>query len=175
MGNVYLTAAPGFKCVFPQTGLLRAFDPFRSIWQDGPMNVARSMVALVRLGLVAVAITACATGGDSPSPSASFTTLMPGWESKFSVEWKVAPGKDGSHLLYGRVTSRYGQYAEPMLLLGQALDTSEQVVNQRVERVPGGVPGFNSTYFEINRLAAADHYKVTVWAYTLIEERGLVQ
>lgn len=140
----------------------------------GDMSVARSVFALARLGVMAAAITACATGGDQIAPTASFTTLMPGWESKFSVEWKVTPVPDGSRLLFGRVTSRYGQYADPMILLGQALDASDNVVSQRVERVPGGVPGFNSTYFEISRLAAADHYKVTVWAYSFIEERGLV-
>jgi hypothetical protein len=134
--------------------------------------LSASMLALVRLGLVAVAITACATGGDQLTPSASLTTLMPGWESKFSVEWKVTPVQDGSRLLFGRVTSRYGEYAEPMMVLGQALDASENVVGQRVARVLGGVPGFNSTYFEINRMAAADHYKVTVWTYTFIEGRG---
>ena len=100
---------------------------------------------------------------------------MPGWESKFSVEWKDTPAQDGSRLLFGRVTSRYGQYAEPFLLLGQALDSSENVVSQRVERVPGGVPGFNSTYYEISRMVAADHYRVTVWSYSFIEERGKVQ
>lgn len=130
------------------------------------------MLALARLGLLAVAITACATGGDQLTPSASFTTLMPGWESKFSIEWTVTPVQDGSRLLFGRVTSRHGQYAEPMMLLGQALDASEKVVSQRVEPVHGGVPGFNSTYFEIGRMAAADHYKVTVWTYSLIEGRG---
>jgi hypothetical protein len=136
--------------------------------------LSASMLALARLGFIAIAVTACATGGDQLSPSASFTTLMPGWESKFSVEWKVTPVQDGSRLIFGRVTSRYGQYAEPMILLGQALDGSENVVSQRVERVPGGVPGFNSTYFEISRMAAADHYKVTVWAYSFLEERGRV-
>jgi hypothetical protein len=136
--------------------------------------LSASMLALARLGFLAVAVTACATGGDQLTPSASFSTLMPGWESKFSVEWKVTPVPDGSRLIFGRVTSRYGQYAEPMMLLGQALDGSENVVSQRVERVPGGVPGFNSTYFEISRMAAADHYKVTVWAYSFIEERGRV-
>jgi hypothetical protein len=100
---------------------------------------------------------------------------MPGWESKFSVDWKVTPAPDGSQLLFGRVTSHYGQYAEPFQLLGQSLDVSGNVVSQRVERVPGGVPGFNSTYYEISRMAAADHYRVTVWAYSLVEERGVVQ
>ena len=133
----------------------------------------RSLFALARSGLIAVGVTACATGGDQLAPSASFTTLMPGWESKFSVEWKVTP-QGGAQLLFGRVSSHYGQYADPVWLLGQALDASENVVGQRVERVPGGVPGFNSTYYEINRMAAADHYKVTVWAYSFIDERGRV-
>jgi hypothetical protein len=137
--------------------------------------VSRSIAALARFGLIALAVTACATGGDGLAPSASFTTLMPGWESKFSVDWKVTPAPDGSQLIFGRVTSRYGQYAEPFLLLGQSLDPSENVVSQRVERVPGGVPGFNSTYYEISRMAAAEHYRVTVWAYSLVEQRGVVQ
>lgn len=137
--------------------------------------LSRSIAALARFGLIAVAITACATGGDGLAPSASFTTLMPGWESKFSVDWKVTPAPDGSQLIFGRVTSSYGQYAEPFLLLGQSLDASGGVVSQRVERVPGGVPGFNSTYYEISRMAAADHYRVTVWSYSLVEQRGVIQ
>jgi len=119
-------------------------------------------------------ITACATGGDQLTPTASFTTLMPGWESKFTVAWTVHVARDGTRLLTGRVTSRYGQYAAQVALLGQALDVSENVVSQRIERVPGGIPGFNSTYFEISRLAAADHYRVTVWAYSFVEEPGSI-
>ena len=137
--------------------------------------LSRSVAALARFGLIALAVTACATGGDGLAPSASFTTLMPGWESKFSVDWKVTPAPDGSQLIFGRVTSRYGQYAEPFLLLGQSLDPTENVVSQREERVPGGVPGFNSTYYEISRMVAADHYRVTVWSYSWVEDRGKVQ
>src|SRR5258705_11081090 len=137
--------------------------------------LARSIAAPARFGLSALAVTACATGGDGIAPSASFPTLMPGWESKFSVGWKVPPVPAGSQLIFGRVTSRYGQYAEPFLLLGQSLDASENVVSQRVERVPGGVPGFNSTYYEISRMVAADHYRVTVWSYGWVEDRGKVQ
>ena len=136
----------------------------------------RSLFAIARMGLLAVVVTACASGGTGGiAPSAEFTTLMPGWESKFSVDWKVTPGRDGTQIVYGRVHSHYGQYAENFQLLGQSLDASGNVVSQRVERVPGGVPGFTSTYYEISRMAAADHYRVTVWAYSLIEDRGKVQ
>src|SRR5258705_10510654 len=120
--------------------------------------LARSIAAPARFGLTAPAVPACATGGAGIAPSASFPTLMPGGESKFSVDWKVTPAPDGSQLIFGRVTSRYGQYAEPFLLLGQSLDASENLVSQRAARAPGGVPGFNSAYYEISRMVAADHY-----------------
>ena len=137
---------------------------------------SRLLSTALWLGLVAVMVAACATGGTGQiAPTATFTTLMPGWETKFSVDWKVQPASDGSQLVYGRVHSHYGQYAEPFILLAQALDTSNGVVSQRVERVPGGVPGFNSTYYEISRMAAADHYSVTVWSYSFVEMRGVVQ
>src|SRR5215470_19030315 len=129
---------------------------------------------LVLVGALALLVAACA-GADQTSPNTAFTTLMPGWESKFSVEWNVQPAADGSRLVYGRVMSRYGQYAEPFTLLGQALDSTDTLVDQRVQRVPGGVPGFTTTYFQFVRMAAADHYKVTVWSYSFIEERGIVQ
>jgi hypothetical protein len=129
---------------------------------------------LARLGAVALLVAACA-GADQAAPNTAFTTLMPGWESKFSVEWNSQPAADGSRLVYGRVTSHWGQYAEPFTLLGQALDSTDKLVDQRVQRVPGGVPGFTTTYFEFVRMAAADHYKVTVWSYSFIEERGIIQ
>ena len=138
------------------------------------MHASGLLRTLGRLGIVAVLVAACAST-DQVAPNTAFTTLMPGWESKFSVEWNVQPVADGSRLVYGRVMSRWGQYAEPFTLLGQALDSADQIVDQRVQRVPGGVPGFTTTYFQFVRMAAADHYKVTVWSYSFIEERGIVQ
>src|SRR5215471_7045418 len=101
------------------------------------MHAPRLLFALARLGIVAVVVTACA-GGDQVAPNTAFTTLMPGWETKFSVEWNVQSVADGSRIVYGRVTSRWGQYAEPFTLLGQALDSADKIVDQRVQRVPGG-------------------------------------
>jgi len=138
------------------------------------MRTPGLLLALARLGVVAVVVAACA-GADQVAPNIAYTTLMPGWETKFSVEWNVQSVADGSRIVYGRVTSRWGQYAEPFTLLGQALDSADQIVDQRVQRVPGGVPGFTTTYFQFVRMAAADHYKVTVWSYSFIEERGIVQ
>jgi hypothetical protein len=138
------------------------------------LRADRSLPLLLRLGLMAMIVTACATS-DQFGPSATFTTMSPGWESKFSLVWHVTEKPDGSRLLWGEITSHYGQYADPFRLLGQALDSSGNVVSQSVQRVPGGVPGFSSTYYEVAGLAAADHYKVTVWSYSFVEERGQLQ
>jgi len=51
----------------------------------------------------------------------------------------------------------------PFRILGMAVDSSGKVVAQRIEWVPGGVPGFGSVYFEIDHLPAAPSYRVTVW------------
>jgi hypothetical protein len=56
-----------------------------------------------------------------------------------------------------------------------AVDSSGKVIGQRIEWVPGGVPGFTQVYFEIGHLARAASYRVTVWDYTFIEAQGTLQ
>jgi hypothetical protein len=137
--------------------------------------LSRPVVAWLQVGLIVVVVSACATAGDPLTPSASFTTLSPGWESKFKVEWNADPEQAGTRRLRGQITNHYGVFAESVSLLGQALDSSGNVVSQRIERVPGGVPGYSPVYFEIDRLAVASSYRVTVWYYTTIEGRGTQQ
>ena len=100
-----------------------------------------------------------------------FDTMMPGWQSKYALDWKVQPRPDGLVLLYGHVTSKYGQFAGSFRLLVTALDASGKVLGQRIAEIPGGVPGFSSVYFEVGPLGSAAAYRVTVWDYTLIEDR----
>ena len=133
------------------------------------------VISWLQVGLVVVAVSACATANDPLTPSASFTTLSPGWESKFKLEWSADPEQAGTRRLRGQIINNYGVFAEPVSLLGQALDSSGNVVGQRIERVPGGVPGYSPVSFEIDRLAVASSYRVTVWSYTTIEGRGTLQ
>jgi len=138
-------------------------------------TLPKSIVTWVELGLIAVVVAACATGGDPLASRTEYDTLVPGWESKFTLEFKVDPAQDGTSLVYGRVSSHYGQYAAPFRVLGMALDSSGKVIGQRIAWVPGGVPGFSQVYFEIGHLAVAASYKVTVWDYTFIEAGGRLQ
>jgi len=128
----------------------------------------RSFFALSQLGLIAFAVTACGTASSYLAPSGSTTTLMPGWESHFTIDWTVEPDRR----IRGFVTSRQGEYAEPVRLLAQALDSSGAVVGQRIEWIPGGVNGFQRAYFEIPPLPSATHYRVSMWDYTFIQSSG---
>jgi len=136
---------------------------------------ARSLVSWVTLGVITVAVSACAIIGNPLTDPTEFDSLAPGWQSKFSVDWKVEPSRDGTSRVYGRITSHWGQYATPFRVLGMAVDSSGKVVAQRIEWVQGGVPGFASVYFEIDHLPAAPSYRVTVWDYTILEAPSAIQ
>ncbi len=127
---------------------------------------------VARLGLIALVLTACGTAGSHPTPSGSSPTLMAGWEGKFTLEWQPEPEPGGAQRLRGYVVSRYGQRAEPMRVLGQAIDGSGGVVGQRIAWVPGGVAGFGRAYFEVPHLPPSANYRVTVWDYTIVEGFG---
>ena len=136
---------------------------------------SRSIVAVARLGLIAVAVTACGTASSYLTPSGSTTTLMAGWEYRFKLEWSVDPEPDGNRRIRGYIASQYGERAEAVRVLGQALDASGAVVGPRIAYVPGGVPGFARVYFEIPHLPPADHYRVSVWDYTLNQSPSLIR
>ena len=137
------------------------------------MKTARkSMAAWLGLGAICLLASACATGSDPLTRTTEFDSMVPGWESKFSLEWKEQPSKDGTTIVYGRIYSHYGQFASTFRVLGMAVDPSGKVIGQRIGLVPGGVPGFTQVYFEIDKMVAAASYKVTVWDYQFIEARG---
>jgi hypothetical protein len=128
--------------------------------------------AWLGLGAICLLVSACATASDPLTRTTEFDSLVPGWESKFALNWKVEPARDGSSIVYGKVTSHYGEFAARFRVLGMAMDSSGKVIGQRIGMVPGGVPGFTDVYFEIDKMVAAASYRVTVWDYSFIEGRG---
>jgi hypothetical protein len=135
-------------------------------------TLRRSVVTWAGFAAIALLVSACASASNPLTNPTEFDTLVPGWESKFTLDWKAEPARDGSMVLYGRVSSQYGQFASPFRVLGMAVDSSGKVIGQRIEWVPGGVPGFNQAYFQIDHLVAAASYRVTVWDYSFVEMRG---
>ncbi len=136
--------------------------------------VPKSMFTVVRVGLIAVVLTACGLSTHYPIPSGPMTTLIPGWERHFMLEWTVEPEHGGSRRLDGYIFNRYGEYAADVRLLVQALDASGVVVDQRIVWGPTGVGGFGRAYFDIHHLPASDHYQVFVWDYRHIESAAVM-
>jgi hypothetical protein len=132
----------------------------------------RLTVRWVLLGVLAAAVAGCATARNPLTSTTEFDSMVPGWQSRFSLEWKSEPAQGGTVRLYGRVVSHYGRHASRFRVLGMAVDSSGKVIGQRVEWVQGGVPGFSQAYFEIDHLVAAASYRVTVWDYSFVEARG---
>jgi hypothetical protein len=130
------------------------------------MTSARRLIMAVALALAAAG---CAT--PDTTPSATVTTLMPGSERFFRINWDVRPERGDTRRLSGYVENTYGEAAARVQLLGQALDTSGAVVGQRVQWVHGAIPGFGRVYYEIPGMPPADHYRVTVWAFERIQGR----
>jgi hypothetical protein len=125
---------------------------------------------LVLAGVVAVALTGCGLATDYSIESADVSTLMPGWERYFSIQWSVAPEHGGVRRLDGYVYNRYGEYATNLRLLVQSLDASGNVVGQRLVWGPtGGVGGSGRASFDVRNLPAADHYDVSVWDYSFVQ------
>jgi len=132
------------------------------------MNMtARSIVSAALLGLATVGTSACASlNSPAITPSASTTTLMYGWEHWFKLDWSTDRQPGGDMRIRGYITNDWGAAAEPLRLLGQALDASGAVVGQQIVWVPEGVGGYQRAYFEIRHLPVADHYRVSVWDYS---------
>jgi len=124
---------------------------------------------LITAAALALAVAGCAT--PDTTPSATVTTLMPGSERFFRINWDVSPERGDTRRLSGYVENTYGEAAGRVQLLGQALDNSGAVVGQRLQWVHGAIPGFGRVYYEIPGMPPAEHYRVTVWAFERIQGR----
>jgi hypothetical protein len=129
----------------------------------------RSILSVLALALAGATMVGCGALEDQPLAAGADETRMRGWEQRFSLEWSVAAAPDRSERIEGYVTSHHGSRAEAVRVLAQALDGSGVVVGRRIAWVPGGVGGFGRAHFEVRDLPAADHYRVTVWDYDLLE------
>ncbi len=129
------------------------------------------MSTVGRLGLIVLAVAACATGGHV-TPSGSNTTLMAGWERHFALEWTIEVEQGGTRRLRGYINNQHGESVEHVRVLAQALDASGTVVGRRITWVLGVVGGFGRAYFEVQHLPPADHSLPTVWDYSFVQGQG---
>jgi hypothetical protein len=119
--------------------------------------------------LIALIVLLAGCAGPAMTPSASVTTTMQGWERYFSLEWTPQHAPDGSSRIEGYVHNTYGSPMGNVRVLAQALDPAGQVIGQRIEWVPGIVPNFGRSYFIVPALPPAPQYRVSVWAFDIID------
>ena len=100
------------------------------------------------------------------------TPHQPGWERYFGVTWETSE-RGGRPHLRGYVTSQYGAQAWRVQLLVESLDSSGQVVAQRVEWLAGDVAPFSRRYFEVRVPGPASSYRVSVFAFDFIQSARL--
>jgi hypothetical protein len=101
-------------------------------------------------------------------PSATVTTLQPGYEQWFRLDWTLDQEASGAPRISGYIYNDYIFDAGRMRLLVQALDPAGGIVGQRLEWAHS-VPALSRAYFEASRLPAADHYRVTVWTFEFLQ------
>jgi hypothetical protein len=118
---------------------------------------------IVTAGVLASVVVGCATNG--PQPSAAVTTLIPGAERRFRLDWTADPERDGARRLRGHIESTLGEPANRIQLLALALDPLGNVVGRRLEWLPETVSPGDRVYFEIAKMPPAADYRVTVWSY----------
>jgi hypothetical protein len=126
----------------------------------------------VLTALLTAMCTACAPFGSELPLSMTATTLTAGWEHHFRVEWAAAEQGPNARKVSGYVSNQSGELAINMRVLAQAVDSTGNVVGQRIAFVPGGVGGFGRVYFEVPNLPAAPTYRVSVWDYTWFQADG---
>ncbi len=99
----------------------------------------------------------------------SLTPHFPGWERYFTVSWEPFERR-GQPYLSGHIVNSYGVTATRVQLLVDSLDSSGQIVAQRVEWLVGSnLPGFSTTYFEVPIRQQASRYRVTVFAFDFVQ------
>ena len=124
----------------------------------------------VRAGLLAAMIlVGCAGAGIAPS--ASVTTAVQGWEHYFRLDWTPQGRLDGMEI-DGYIYDLHGTAAGNVQILARALDASNNVVAQKLAWVPGTVPALNRSYFKVSGLPPAPQYRLTVWAFDIIDTPG---
>ncbi|HEV8141795.1 MAG TPA: hypothetical protein VGQ77_02995 [Methylomirabilota bacterium] len=131
--------------------------------------MARIRHRTLAAGILIAAIAAGATTASGLTPSASVTTAIQGWEHWLRLEWTAAPHANGQ-AIDGYVYNKHGSPIAGVQLLAQGLDGAGKVVDQKIEWVPGMVPGLQRAYFRIPPMRQAERYQVTVWAFNIIQD-----
>ena len=122
----------------------------------------------MRALLLAVTVLAAVLATGAHAEAQRLTPHVPSWERYFTVSWETFERRGRPHL-NGYVVSQYGAPAQRIQLLVESLDSSGQVVAQRLQWMPGEVAPFSRGYFQVPVPEPAPRYQVRVYAFDFIQ------
>jgi hypothetical protein len=93
---------------------------------------------------------------------------MLGWEQHFTVESQATPRPDGSSLVWGYLGTDSPYTFRQIQILVDALDSSDQLVAQRLSWVIGTLSWPSRLFFQVPMPVAAG-YRVQVFSYDRVE------
>lgn len=125
----------------------------------------QSFLRCVTLATIVITSFGCLAAGIQPSDTV--TSISPGAEYWFKIDWEAVPRSDGTVRLEGFIQNTHGTAAR-VRVLAQALDPSGKVIGQKLWWLDT-IPGFGRVSYRIPGVPRAEHYRVTVWSYTRIE------
>jgi hypothetical protein len=123
----------------------------------------RLFVTFATTAVSAILAATLDTTSAQPQPSALA-------ERDFRVEWDLRQTAQGSAIA-GYVYNNGGLAAAKLSVLVQGLDAAGRPVNSTVGYLPGTVPAFNRTYFEM-RVPDATSYRVSVLSFEWLKGGG---
>lgn len=133
------------------------------------MRVGVLMIAV----LLGTFVASCARPAQPDASAELLHPISPGWDRYFSVSSEPFERR-GKPYLGGSIVNNYGVMANRVRLLVDSLDSSGQIVAQRVEWLVGGnLPGFSSTYYEVPIQEPAARYRVSVFAFDFVQSARL--
>lgn len=121
-----------------------------------------------RVPVLVVAALLSVLAAEADVAAQRLTPHFPAWERYFTVSWETFERRGRPHLS-GYVVNRYGEPAARIQLLVEALDSSGQIVAQRMEWLGGDLGAFSRVYFEVPVPQPASSYRVSVFAFDFLQ------
>ena len=115
----------------------------------------RTGAALLALALT-VAST-CAWGAMTSSPS--------GIDDRLRLEWEAVQSGRGRPVVEGYLYNEYKRPATNVVMLVESLDGDGRVTGRAISLLPGTVPAFGRTYFEVPLKSAGASYRIAVTSF----------
>lgn len=123
----------------------------------------------MRVRVLVIAVLVCMFAAATEAAAQALIPHFPGWERYFKVSSEPFDRR-GQPYLGGYIVSSYGVTATAVQLLVDSLDSSGQIVGQRVEWLGGSnLPGFSRSYFEVPIRQQAQTYQVSVFAFEWVQ------